>query len=229
MIIFFQKTEDLWHPKPELITKLGRVNEIGSSILYTSQDPRTALFESSLSPGQHVVVSEIILKENEKLNLQHIGLFEELPNPRIQNFRQERDKNLISQGFNQNGIHNIHLIHRLLAEEFMRNVIAGNENEYSVSVAISKFLLSYEECDGLIYPSKKSRNDYNIAIKPSSADKKLKIKKCYGLQIGDSNNETISFLHIKSAEDIDSAGNITWNSSNRSPLNWPSAKTIRPH
>lgn len=211
-----------------MITKLGRANEIGSSILYTSQDPRTALFESSLSPGQHVVVSEIALKENEKINLQHIGIYEELLNPRIQKLRQQRDEDLLSQGFNQNGIHNILLIHRLLAEEFMRNVLAGNENEYSVSVAISKFLLSYEECDGLIYPSKKSKNDYNIALKPSSADKKLRIKRCYGLQIGDSNNETISFLHIKSAENIDFTGNITWSDSDMHPLDWPSTKTGQP-
>ena len=116
------------------------------------------------------------------------------------------------------------MIHKLLGEEFLRDVSSGNEQEYAVSVAIAEFLLSYEGADGLMFPSKRSPYDYNIVVKPEVADKNLHVSRVYGLQARNTSMTDIEFHYRKASSAIQSNGKIEWHAGTTLPdLDWNSA------
>ncbi len=212
---------DLWHPPSHAITSLGRANRIASPMLYLAQDGRTALFESRLLPGERVGVAEITIQRNCVLNLQHVGAIDQ-----FSAFDKKLAAALSGFGFTKLGINNINLIHRLLGEEFMRDVTPGNEQDYAITVAIAEFLLSYPDSDGLVFPSKKSPNDFNIALKPDAAEKKLSLTKCVDLEITDSTSQDITFRYINASREIQDDGTISWLDQSELPeLGWKSATT----
>lgn len=216
--------QQLWYPPVEAVQKLGRANNVNSPVLYLAQDGRTALFEGQHTDGQHVTVAEIRLKTGMHLNLQHVGVVETLTD-NFSSVENNQIKRLRKLGFTNIGINNLQLIHRLLAEEFMRDVELGYEHGYVVSVAIAQFFFTYTAADGLLFPSKRSRNDFNIAIKPSSADQKLYVKRAYGVEVVDTAAiGTIGFRYHDASTAIDDDGKIEWTSGHElPPLDWYSA------
>jgi len=218
---YFESTADLWYPPPHAVTAFGRANRATSPMLYLAQDGRTALFESRLSPGEHVVVAEITIRKDCSLNLQYVGAIK-----KFAAIDASHAVTLKGQGFDANGVSNVELIHRFLGEEFMREVAPGNEQDYAVSVAIAEFFLSYPESDGLVFPSKKSPNDFNVVFKPDAADRKLVITKCVGLEIADSTPRDIGFRYRNASKELRNDGTIVWhNEANLPELGWKSGAT----
>ncbi len=179
---------------------------------------------STSKPGQHLVVADVGIRDGQSLNLQHVGVLNNLASGNLGEIARNEIGDLQKRGYTANGITNVRMIHRLLGEEFMRDITLGNEHEYAVSVAIAEFLLSYKDADGLIFPSKRSPNDYNMAIKPGSADTKLFIKQAYGLEVTGVAGSKVEFRYMKASEDISTSGAITWHSGPKlPPLDWNSA------
>jgi hypothetical protein len=42
---YFRKKGDIWYPQPKFLTKLGRLNKVGQSIMYASFDAITPIHE----------------------------------------------------------------------------------------------------------------------------------------------------------------------------------------
>lgn len=221
---YFQNATDLWYPPAAAVRTLGRANQVGAPMLYVAQDGRTAIFESSPSRDQHIAIAEIGLNDGMSLNLQHVGVFNNLSSGNLSEVASLYSQRLAAHGYTENGINNVAMIHRLLGEEFMRDVAPGNEHEYSVSVAIANFYLSYDDADGLMFPSKRSPNDYNIVFKSASADAKLFVKRIYGVQAIETSSTEVAFRYWKASTDITDDGEIIWGPGPElPPLDWNSA------
>lgn len=208
---YYQHVSELSYPPAAFIKTLGRANRENVSVLYVAQDGRTAMFESRLTNGQHVAVTEFGLQGGKSLNLQHVGTYGVPSQPlaelaRVPKGMRERF------GLDDVGIANVETFHRLLGEEFMREVLPGCEAEYALSVAITECLLAYPDCDGILFPSKRSPNDYNIALKTESADNKLFVKQVLGLEVIDATQQEVIFRHWATSKSIDVTGRIEWHS-----------------
>jgi RES domain-containing protein len=215
----FINTSELWYPPSASINKLGRANPIGVPMLYICQDGRTALFETQVKPGEHVMIAELKIKDGHSLNLQEVGVIDYLQLDQFRGFDSLRIEKFKSIGCTDRGIENVFTIHRILREEFMIDVPQGCEQLYSVSVAITNFLLTFNNADGIIYPSLRSRNDYNIALKSSVADNSVQVTRIDGVLIDGSSSDTIEFRHLVTSKEILPDGRILW-TDKISGLNW---------
>lgn len=222
--LYFDNISALWHPPKHAVRTLGRANRQESPVLYLAQDGRTALFETHPAIGQNVGIAEIRLRPGETLNLQHVGVLGNLTSGNFSAVSKKWDKRLKGLGLTRNGIRNVKLIHNLLAKEFMRDVAVGRPQDYVVSVAIAEFFLSYARTDGLLFPSKRSPNDFNIVVKADSADNKLRVDRVYGVEVVDNSPGAMSFKYQNASTFIDSNGVISWaTGSILPPLDWNSA------
>lgn len=221
---YFSNVSELWYPPAQSIKRLGRANQKKSPMLYVSQDGRTALFELGLGVGAHVAIAEISTKNANSLHLQVVGIFNDLLKTNLGALEDTQPESFRELGCDDNGIANMKTIHRLIGEEFMREVSPNSTKDYAVSVAVANFLLSYDPADGLVYPSKRSPNDYNVVIKPQRADLKLFVKRVYGLKVEGAENGQVKFRYVKASDAISSDGEINWNEGPDLPtLDWNSA------
>lgn len=207
---FCDNISRLSYPPPHLIRKLGRANRESSPILYAAPHGRTVIFESRPVNGGFFAIIEYSLRNGTFLNMQHVGLIGT-------NFGHLSHKSRLLQhgypqkmGLTKYGIRNVLRIHQNLGRLFMRDILDGNESEYAITVSIAEFLLSYPASDGLIFPSKRSSNDYNFAIKPKSADEKLIANRVFGFQVVDASKTDAVIRHLATSERIDGNGNIEW-------------------
>ncbi len=223
---YFDNTSEMWFPPAQHVTVQGRANRQGESMLYLAQDGRTAMFELNLQSNQHLTIAEYGLKTGATLNLHHIGLIDNISSDGWLELSKKEPEMWTKLGLNSAGINNTKMIHRLLAEEFLRDVKDGSEDKYTVSIAIAEFLLSYGDADGIMYPSIKSQNDFNIVVKPDSATEKLKIHRTYGLEAICTDTSEIGFRYWDASDSIDKKGNINWRNSSPLPdLDWNSSNT----
>jgi hypothetical protein len=214
---YCSNTSRLSYPPADCVKFLGRANREHSPILYVAQDGRTAIFESRFKPCEYFAIAEFKLRDEQHLNLQHVGLFG-AASKALRDLAMNIPKGFDSQlGLNATGVESVKVIHQLMGNEFMRDVPLGYESEYACSVVIAEFLLTYPEADGLIYPSKRSPNDFNIAIKPASADKKLYIDQVHGFQAIELMQNEVLFQHWAASKDIDAFGHIEWISGDTLP------------
>lgn len=220
----FHHVHEITYPKPEHVEKKGRANRINEPIMYLGQDGRTALFEARLKPEEYVTVSEWEIKPGENLNLMYLASSENMKHHSLHKIIQERNSRLASMNYNKQGIENVNFIHRILNAEFLKNDEELNENIYNLSIAIAEVLLDYNESDGIVYSSIKSKNDLNIALKPKSSDRALKINKCDTIKIIKSDLESINMKLLLTSSIIDSSGKITWTDKVEG-LTWNSSRT----
>lgn len=207
---FCTNVSRLSYPPQEYAKTLGRANRAFAPVLYVGQDGRTAIFESHFKAGDFFAIAEFKIRKGEYLNLQHVGMFRSASET-LKSLAGAIPKKLSSDlKLNAIGCRNVKTIHELLGKEFLRDVPEGQESEYFRSVAIAEFLLAYQDADGVIYPSKKSPNDFNIAIKPNSADIKLEIDQVHGFQATEIQDGNVVFRHVAASKSIDASGQIDW-------------------
>ncbi len=224
---YFKLISELNYPQSQIVTKLGRANQVGKPVLYVSQDARTALYECSPQIGDFIAILEYKTKPGRSLNLQHVGFYgNQTIDPSIQKTIGSISARLRSLGYDDRGVSNTNLVHRLLGEEFTRLITPGNENEYAISAAIANFLLRYPECDGLMYPSIRLPCDFNIALKTKAADHLIRPSATYGLEIVGVSLPDIEFRYWCGATSISADGEINWlHGPTLPPLAWNSAGT----
>lgn len=175
----YENTRELWYPPPDKILLLGRANEPHHPVLYLSEDGAVALRETNFSDGDLLTVVECEVLPPFTLRLQEIGILE---NSRKQSLvsLSESIQNRISNA-HRHGYGNMRhqqAVRDYFVREFTRPVEVGNEHGYKASAALSSILLSRTDCDGLAYPAMRSAKlDVNLALKPGSADEKLKIRR----------------------------------------------------
>lgn len=157
-----KNVSDCWEPPPET-TKLGRCNAACSPVLYVSKQLKTPFEELFIQPNEQVYA--IKYKQIERLNLkiiisQELNVTDQEGNPIYDN-----DSELSYQ-----------ILREFVRSEFLKPVGIGTEYLHRISASMCRVWFNADDSDGWIYPSVQSSGDFNIAIKPESAHKKLKIE-----------------------------------------------------
>lgn len=155
----FESPSDFWSPRREL-TNQGRCNIAGEPVLYCARSAITAIEEMDLNVGEDIV---LINYESRNIRLSRVvGRFD--PNP--------EDGERILEG---DDLCSYRILREFLFSEFTKPVGAGTEFLYRFSAAVCRVWTS-DDSDGWLYPSVKSFTGENVALKPSAANEKLRIK-----------------------------------------------------
>lgn len=174
------KIHDIWCPPAELITKIGRANNIGERIFYAAFDIETAICEARVSPDEYFSLAIYRISENTDGNKSSI-IIDKVNNNH--EFNNDLHHSLWEYGGDLN---------RFIVKEFTKEVYDGDEEQYKVSCSIASLLLSDRNKDSIIYPSVRSDNKINIAIKEAAARERLTLLNVLTCRIT-SNNELIVY------------------------------------
>jgi hypothetical protein len=179
----FNKVNELWYPPTHLTTRYGRCNNINTTIFYCSDRESTAILELRPDIGDYLTILKCRLKDSNNLPyVQELGLpeFTAKYNPQLGGTILENSALGKAYWQNQeNEVKNL-AIRSFLVKEFIQNVVAGNEDQYKISVAISEILMSNDAFDGICYPSIATQHQgTNLALKPTSADRLYQPSDCW--------------------------------------------------
>ncbi len=143
--------QDIWNA-PASCCKIGRLNNEGESLLYTSvYDPDICLEEMKIEEGENFCL--IVYEANKDIHANLIGIWKDRP-------ELSNDENL-----------KMRLITKGLKDLFMKDVGKGTEFLYRVSAGIVKnyYDLPPEVQDAWGYPSIAAKSGLNCCFKPQKA------------------------------------------------------------
>lgn len=153
-----KKEQDVWNPPVECVTRLGRLNKVNESLLYTSPiTPLVPIKEMNISESGKFGL--IVYESVQPIKVVLIGLWKELPD-------LSEEENL-----------KMRLYNHFLYTEFTKEVGLGTEYLYRVSERITKdyFDLPPRDCqDAWCYPSIASKQNLNVCFRPKIARDVLK-------------------------------------------------------
>jgi len=225
----FKNTRELWYPPPECIKERGRVNNIGESVFYYSDSLDTAVFEKRPKVKDIITVLEAELIDPEKLpRVMVLGVHEYTAksNPNYGGTPPQQD--VKQKEFEQReGISKTNpILQAYLTDEFLREVKAGNEHEYKITLAIAKILMNEPEIlnddgspandvtiDGFAYPSIKSNNlGANVALKTESSDDLFRPVACTLYRVEDFEEDELHYTigKLMWSSSIEEDGTINW-------------------
>ncbi|MGP8216903.1 MAG: hypothetical protein ACLQQ4_15155 [Bacteroidia bacterium] len=168
----------LKYPPPKNVTKYGRCNLPGQSVLYGTFNELIAFNELKPRIGDLVSISVWRMKENEMIK--YCPIFKIPPinngtiNPRLLEISREYEKKLLEYPeFMRGPINNLV---QFIADGFTKRVPDSNHLDYIFSAYFAdKIFNDFENntIDAIYYPSVQNRLSFeNIAIKPSVFDRK---------------------------------------------------------
>lgn len=163
--------QDFWNAPTKLITKYGRLNRPGESLLYTTPiNPFVAIKEMNLSKDQLFYIICYTAQEDIKVNI--IG--------GVYNYEKKGVTNKKAQLIHE-------MYNALFVDEFSRDVGIGTEYLYKISNVISKsfFDLPTSIQDAWAYPSVKDKRHYNVCFRPDKARQLLAFKKVLVARVDD--------------------------------------------
>ncbi len=167
--------KDAWNPPETSITKLGRLNKVGESLLYTSPiSPQVAVEEMNIKDNERFCL--IIYQSLAEIKVSIIGEWKDL----IELDKEENLKMRVRSNF--------------LKDEFSRDVGQWTEFLYRVSERITKdyFDLPPRDIqDAWCYPSIASKASFNVCFRPELAKELLKL---LGVQICEVKKEWSNYL-----------------------------------
>lgn len=193
--------KDLWAPPPHL-TPLGRVNRVGSPVLYCCTSRDVPFFESRPREGETVAVARWITTA--PLLVNHVGYsiatLKTLASVRQHAGWGPRPAN-----------HPNEAVSNFLAEIFTRIVPVGSEHEYKLSVAIAEKLFADDIFDGLLYPTVAMRaNADNFALKLRYANDNLRFQKAEYARIERVRDFAFDITWLDTATELEEDGTIRW-------------------
>lgn len=167
----FTNEKEFWNPSKEFIKKLGRCNDIGESMFYSSNHFETSILEVRPVKDEFITVAHFLPIVRDK----KVPSFRIKPNC-IQHLKKIKDFKSCIEEFNisKRG-KNFLEVDNLLDELFTDIVDSENEYKYKVSIAITRCMLTKIVNDfgdefsmnGMIYPSIVNKmNSINILLKP---------------------------------------------------------------
>ena len=153
----FHGISDIWCPPTELITKIGRVNDINDPMLYCALDQNTPVYECGIKEGDWFGMIQYSINHTAVVNVSNVIGQDDYP------------------GLTDKGRINLRIINQFIRTEFTKPVGLGTEYLYRASLKFCRDLFDVPNCDGSLYPSVASFTEgYNLAIKPEAAEKKLR-------------------------------------------------------
>ncbi len=153
---------ECWEP-PAKNSKMGRCNAKGSPVLYVSKKLKTPFEEMPIQIEEQVYL--IQYKTTQPLNLKRV-----VP-------KEFRQTDISGKPFyDKDSMLSYQILREFVRSEFLKPVGKGTEYLHRISASMCRIWFNDSESDGWIYPSVQSPNDFNIALKPEAAHKKLQIK-----------------------------------------------------
>lgn len=154
---------DAWAPPAHIVTKMGRLNQVGESLLYTTPiTPVAAVDECKVQDNELFCL--IVYKAIRPIRVNMIGIWRDIP------------------GFTPEENIKMRVITNFLKDEFSKEVGIGTEHLYRASERIAKdwFDLPAQEQDAWCYPSIAKRGLYNVCFRAKKAKESLSL---VGVQI----------------------------------------------
>lgn len=177
----FTNEKEYWNPPVESITKMGRCNDVGESMFYSSNHFETSILEVRPIQGQFITVARFLpnLKENS------LPSFRIKPNC-IQHLKKIKGFTSCITGFDlSNRDTKFVEVDNLLDTLFTEIVNDDEIYKYKISNAITRCMLANTIDDagnqfsmnGMIYPSiVNNMNSINVLLKPIFATNYFHIK-----------------------------------------------------
>ncbi|MGX4587645.1 hypothetical protein [Paenibacillus chitinolyticus] len=170
---------DFWNPPEKYVTKYGRLNKPGESLLYTAPiNPFVAINEMKLE--EDIIYSVIVYESKEDIKVNCIG------------GEYDYDELMITD---REVIITNEIINDFLRDEFSRDVGVGTEYLYKISEVIAKWYFDLpprDVQDAWAYSSVQSKESYNVCFRPDIAKEKLELK---GALI--SKNDTPNTINVR--------------------------------
>lgn len=186
----YTSINQLLYAPSEFVTRMGRLNNIGQSILYVSKDPVTPFYELKATVGNAYTVICYEVKEKQSLLAYIIG-----------GGTYENDKSLTEQGKI-----NSKIIDQFFYSEFTKDVLPGQEHLYKITNMLAKNFFDMPGCEAYEYPSVALNRNPNLAIKPQAVDEKLKIVSVENIRVIEINENEVRFDMLSYATNISSSG-----------------------
>ena len=191
--------QDYWETDPKYLTKYGRLNKPGESLLYLSPDLRCSIDEVHIQKDELFAAIQYTAKSDIKVNM--IG----------GEFDYEK------LGIQDEKVKLIHEIYNgFLRDEFSRDVGKGTEYLYKVSERIAKTYFDLPPRvvqDAWAYSSVQDKTKYNVCFRPEIAHELLdlngamlcKMNRSMGIQVlyvavGADEDNNILFYRIGSEQ-----------------------------
>lgn len=190
---------------PKEKTSINRANRAGNPVFYCSIARPVPFFELDIKPGDHLAISKWITVD--KLITNKVGY----TTTSFSNLQSNRQNPAYGEMKNYESEYAKSIVDNFLADEFTKIVPHEMNHLYKITVAIAEKLFSDEMFDGLLYPTMAMKaNADNLAIKPSSVDKKLIFKNAEFIQIKSKQNSTYEINRLDFANSVDANGRIQW-------------------
>lgn len=167
----FTNEKEFWNPPKESIKVLGRCNDIGESMFYSSNDFQTAILEVRPQEGQFITIARFLPKTNGNL----IPSFRIKPIC-IQHLKKIKGlKSCITDFDLTKRVPKFLEVDNLLDEIFTELVNEDESYKYKLSNAITRCMLvnimndedNQFSMNGMIYPSiVNNLNSINVLLKP---------------------------------------------------------------
>jgi hypothetical protein len=225
------KYADLIYP-PKHLSKLGRVNRQGQSVLYCSVSKEPVFFElQDLKPGDDLVLT--FLQTTARMFVNNIGytqyVFNKLgakrncPQWRPVGARLDDSKAIITlpgispQELQATLSHDENAaLRRALSECFMCSVEPSKSHWYKLTTAIGelhlgKIMNEGRQFAGIIYPSSRMwANGDNLALLPWFVDQHIKFKKAVHIRIDNQEGAKFSISAVDSSNAFGKDGKLLW-------------------
>ena len=157
----FKDISECWEPPPDK-TPMGRCNAEGNPVLYISEELNTPLEELNVSFGEQFYA--IKYKCLDHLNLKNI-----VPEDLLSTDKEGQPI------YDHESMLSYQILREFVRSEFLKPVGKGTEYLHRISASICRVWFNNNDFDGWLYPSVQSPLEKNMAIKPTSAKRKIKI------------------------------------------------------
>lgn len=209
-----ERVSDVWYPPAHLVTRIGRANDVGESVLYISNNEATALLEMRPLVGETFAILQMVLADAAvQPHVFDIALAETAgggdPKVGAKKFHQTLlGRSLLGHPENEA---KLDLIRSFLVRQFTRIVSHGMEHEYALALAIAKFHRA-AAIDGIWYPSVAGRLiGTNAALTADAADRLLRPFACWMIRVDKALPQKRYLVKcIAKAVRIDKNGHVFW-------------------
>jgi hypothetical protein len=181
----FDLLEQIDYPPAHLVTRPGRLNNIGEPYFYVSSTIETAVAEVLPEEGQLVQVAGFRLAPSEILRLICLGEYQSVYKRGYTAFNGTDPGGTVKKIINAFSLEQRDVC--LCIDTFLAHVISDKEAcsaNYLHSRSLRNLLFSRVEADGITFPSARDLGGVNLAVKPDPSDKLYQNVCCIIVRVG---------------------------------------------
>jgi hypothetical protein len=181
----FDLLEQIDYPAAHLVTRPGRLNNVGDPYFYVSSTIETAVAEVLPQEGQLVQVAGFRLVPNEILRLISLGEYQSVYKRGYTAFNGTDPDGTVRKIINQFSLERREVC--LCIDNFLAHVISDKEarnTNYLHSRALRDLLFSRVDADGITFPSARDLGGVNLAVRPDPSDQVYHNVCCIIVRVG---------------------------------------------